>query len=127
MNAGAPDGLVVIEVCRLEAGRLQHSTLHLPPGCTVSDVLSSVLTQADFMAVKALDTLSAAQWAQAPLTAAIFGQRARTGDRLQDHDRIELLPGLQVDPKVARQRRAEHRRRQKGERRWSPDRRIESV
>jgi putative ubiquitin-RnfH superfamily antitoxin RatB of RatAB toxin-antitoxin module len=48
-------------------------------------------------------------------------------DLLHEHDRIELLPGLRVDPKIARQRRAEHRRREKGERRWAPDRRTESV
>jgi hypothetical protein len=41
---------------------------------------------------------------------------------LHDGDRIELLPPLTVDPKVARQRRAEHRRRERGERRWAPDR-----
>lgn len=127
MTAGASDDMLLIEVCQLQAGDLQRNTLHLPRGSTLGEALVKVLSGPDCMAIQALDKLSAAHWAQAPLTAAIFGQRARTTDRLQDRDRIELLPGLQVDPKVARQRRAEHRRRQKGERRWSPDRRIESV
>jgi len=127
MSSGASDDLLLIEVCRLEAGILQCESLRLQRDSTLGEAISKVLSEPDCMAIQALDDLSAAHWAQAPLTAAIFGQRARATDRLQDHDRIELLPGLQVDPKVARQRRAEHRRRQKGERRWSPDRRIESV
>ncbi|MCA3178690.1 MAG: RnfH family protein [Burkholderiales bacterium] len=52
---------------------------------------------------------------------AVHGRPAAPGDRLHDHDRVELLPALTVDPKVARARRAEHRRRQTGERRWAPD------
>jgi putative ubiquitin-RnfH superfamily antitoxin RatB of RatAB toxin-antitoxin module len=56
------------------------------------------------------------------LGVAVHGRLAAPGDGLHDHDRIELLPALTVDPKVARARRAEHRRRQTGERRWAPDR-----
>ena len=56
------------------------------------------------------------------LAIAVLGRPAAPGDALHDHDRIELLPPLTVDPKVARQRRAEHRRRLSGERRWAPDR-----
>lgn len=37
---------------------------------------------------------------------AIHGQRAALCDRLGDGDRVELLRGLQVDPKEARRRRA---------------------
>jgi putative ubiquitin-RnfH superfamily antitoxin RatB of RatAB toxin-antitoxin module len=53
---------------------------------------------------------------------AVFGRPARPDDPLHAYDRIELLPPLKVDPKVARQRRADHRRRLAGERRWAPDR-----
>jgi len=56
------------------------------------------------------------------VTVAVHGRTAAPGDVLHDDDRIELLPPLSVDPKVARQRRAEHRRRLAGERRWTPDR-----
>lgn len=126
MNGVAPAGWLTVGVCRVDEDSLRHWTLHLPPGSTVSNALAGVLSEADCRSLQALDELSAADWAQAPVTVAIFGQRARTDDVLQDHDRIELLPGLQVDPKVARQRRAEHRRRQKGERRWTPHRQIES-
>jgi putative ubiquitin-RnfH superfamily antitoxin RatB of RatAB toxin-antitoxin module len=56
------------------------------------------------------------------LSVAVFGRRCSPADRLHEGDRVELLPPLTVDPKVARQRRAEHRRRLAGERRWTPDR-----
>jgi uncharacterized protein len=56
------------------------------------------------------------------LAVAVHGRIAAPGDALHEDDRIELLPPLSVDPKVARQRRAEHRRRLSGERRWTPDR-----
>ncbi len=37
---------------------------------------------------------------------AIHGQRAALGDALRDGDRVEVLRGLQVDPKDARRMRA---------------------
>ena len=125
----APDTSVAIqvEVVCLRDGKLEHVALRLAPGSRVADALVGLLSPAELNRLQAIDELAAADWAQAELTAAIFGQRARTGDLLRAHDRIELLPGLQVDPKLARQRRAEHRRREKGERRWAPDRRPQSV
>jgi putative ubiquitin-RnfH superfamily antitoxin RatB of RatAB toxin-antitoxin module len=54
---------------------------------------------------------------------AIFGQRRRDDEPVFDHDRLEFLPPLRVDPKVARQRRADHRRRTQAHDRWAPDRR----
>lgn len=56
------------------------------------------------------------------LVVALHGRRVGPDEPLHDGDRIELLPPLTVDPKLARQRRAEHRRRERGERRWAPDR-----
>lgn len=37
---------------------------------------------------------------------AIHGQRAELTDQLHDGDRVELLRGLQADPKDARRKRA---------------------
>ncbi|MCY7355006.1 MAG: RnfH family protein [Lysobacter sp.] len=37
---------------------------------------------------------------------AIHGQRAALADQLQEGDRVELLRGLQADPKDARRKRA---------------------
>lgn len=56
------------------------------------------------------------------LALALHGRLVTQHEVLHDGDRIEVLPPLKVDPKVARQRRAEHRRRVRGERRWAPDR-----
>jgi putative ubiquitin-RnfH superfamily antitoxin RatB of RatAB toxin-antitoxin module len=93
--------------------------LALPAGATVADALAASGVAARIAAA------SVAPVGQGPLddlAVAVFGRRAGPADRLRDGDRIELLPPLTVDPKVARQRRAEHRRRVDGERRWAPDR-----
>ncbi len=44
-------------------------------------------------------------------TVAIFGRPATLDTPLQDHDRIEILRPLRVDPKVARRRRQSHKQR----------------
>lgn len=118
---------IAIAVVHLRDDQLEQTALSLPQGSRVADALAALLDTAALDELRNLDDLPAADWAQGKLTAAIFGQRARLGDLLHEHDRIELLPGLQVDPKIARQRRAEHRRREKGERRWAPDRRAKPV
>ena len=55
------------------------------------------------------DALEAAGWQlDAEFTGlAVFGQAATMATRLHDGDRIELLRGLQLDPKQARRLRAE--------------------
>ena len=63
-------------------------------------------------------------WEADSLGVACFGRRVALTDLLHDGDRIELLPRVIVDPKIARQRRADHRRRLTGERRWTPDRAV---
>jgi putative ubiquitin-RnfH superfamily antitoxin RatB of RatAB toxin-antitoxin module len=63
-------------------------------------------------------------WEGDSIGVACFGRRVALTDPLHDGDRIELLPRVIVDPKIARQRRADHRRRLAGERRWTPDRAV---
>jgi len=63
-------------------------------------------------------------WESDSLGVACFGRRVSLTDPLHEGDRIELLPRVIVDPKIARQRRADHRRRLAGERRWTPDRAL---
>jgi len=63
-------------------------------------------------------------WEADSLGVACFGRRVSLTDPLHEGDRIELLPRVIVDPKIARQRRADHRRRLAGERRWTPDRAL---
>jgi putative ubiquitin-RnfH superfamily antitoxin RatB of RatAB toxin-antitoxin module len=128
-----PEGRIRIEVCLLDADAPRIHALELDAPARVAQALQAcpdLISAAQMQALADLDEVSAAIWAQAPLTLSIFGQRARTTDVLQADDRIELLPGLRVDPKLARARRAEHRRRAQGERRWARDRaapRSESV
>lgn len=63
-------------------------------------------------------------WEGDSIGVACYGRRVALTDPLHDGDRIELLPRVIVDPKIARQRRADHRRRLAGERRWTPDRAV---
>ena len=58
------------------------------------------------------DALDAAGWALDAefLGLAVFGQVATRATALHDGDRIELLRGLQLDPKQARRLRAERAR-----------------
>jgi putative ubiquitin-RnfH superfamily antitoxin RatB of RatAB toxin-antitoxin module len=103
-------GALAVEVCRIGAEPPLRVALSLPPGSTVAQAL-----QASGLAAGVGDGPEA-------LGVAVFGRAAAPGDALHDGDRVELLPPLTVDPKIARQRRAEHRRRLSGERRWAPDR-----
>jgi putative ubiquitin-RnfH superfamily antitoxin RatB of RatAB toxin-antitoxin module len=107
--AEAP-GALAIEVCWIGVDPPLRVALTLPTGSTVAQALQAIRL-ADRIG-EPLDTLAVA----------VFGQAAAPGDPLYDGDRVELLPPLTVDPKIARQRRAEHRRRLSGERRWTPDR-----
>ncbi len=103
-------GAIAVEVCWIGADPPLRVALSMPPGSTVARAL-----EASGLAARIGSGLDA-------LGIAVFGQSADPGDALHDGDRVELLPPLTVDPKVARQRRAEHRRRASGERRWTPDR-----
>jgi hypothetical protein len=93
--------------------------LELPPGTTVAGAIdaSGIVAR-----IAASGRVPAGRGPLGDLGIAVHGRLAAPQDPLHDHDRIELLPPLTVDPKVARQRRAEHRRRMTGERRWAPDR-----
>jgi putative ubiquitin-RnfH superfamily antitoxin RatB of RatAB toxin-antitoxin module len=93
--------------------------LELAPGATVGEALRA---GGAAERIAALRPPCAGEGALDGLAIAVLGRLAGLEERLADGDRIELLPPLTVDPKVARQRRAEHRRRASGERRWAPDR-----
>lgn len=60
------------------------------------------------------EALAAAGWRCEPpfVGVAIFGQLADARSQLHEGDRIELLRPLEIDPKVARRRRAQARRQQ---------------
>ena len=130
MDERAPAGLISIELVWLAPQGLDRRSLRVPDGSTLLDALrvSGLPAQLGFTegSESELEATAATRLSAQPWVLAVHGQRVGLSERLHDHDRIELLPPLLVDPKIARQRRAEHRRRQKGERRWSPDRAIET-
>ncbi len=73
---------------------LRQAVLQLPEGSTVTD------------AVKASGLIAGlAPEAQDALVTAIWGKPKDPTTLLRAHDRVELLRGLQVDPKEARRQR----------------------
>lgn len=93
-----------IELAWVDAGgRVVVRPLALPAGATLGDALAAI----DLPALR--EGLTAGR-----LVAAVFGELEPPTAPLFPGDRVELLEGLRVDPKVARRRRAEVRQAQKG-------------
>ena len=81
-----------VEIVRAWPRRHESRSLLLPDGATVGDALA------------------ASGWNDADCAGvAVFGLRAAPGQLLADGDRVEVLRGLQADPKDARRRRAANR------------------
>jgi hypothetical protein len=112
-------GALAIEVVWIGVEPPLRLALEVAPGTTVAGALEASGIAAR---IAASGRAPAGRGPLDGLEVAVHGRPAGPHDPLHDHDRIELLPPLTVDPKVARQRRAEHRRRVSGERRWAPDR-----
>lgn len=115
---------LAVEVVWIGATPPMRVAFAVPAGTTVAEALASCDVAARIAAhpdappgARPLDGLAVA----------LHGRLVPPGEVLHDGDRIELLPPLTVDPKVARQRRADHRRRERGERRWAPDREHEPA
>ena len=109
---GQPPPAIPVEVIWVEAdGSIGRRALGLPAGSRVADALAAL--RADERGAVLLDRL-----ARGELQAAIFGQRCEPGEVLASGDRIELVAGLSVDPKVARRRRVEKRRALEPRSRW---------
>ncbi len=113
------EGTLPIELVWIGVEPPLRLTLRVPAGTTVAQALALSGIAAT---VAASGRVPAGEGPLDGLGVAVHGRAAGPHDRLHEHDRIELLPPLTVDPKVARQRRADHRRRLAGERRWTPDR-----
>lgn len=126
--ADAHQAQLRIEICRIGIDPPERLHLTMPAGSSVRMALreSRMLEQLR-VTEESLESDSAATLATQAWSVAIYGRRSRLDDTLHDHDRIELLPPVVVDPKVARQRRAAHRRLHKGERRWAPHRALPAL
>lgn len=108
-----------VEVVWIGTSPPTRLSVRVPAGTTVAGALVASGLQAR-IAADADAVPGAPPWGG--LAMALHGRLVTPDEVLHEGDRIELLPPLTVDPKVARQRRAEHRRRARGERRWAPDR-----
>jgi len=98
MRSSEPE--LTVELAWVDAGgRVVVRPLALPAGATLGDALAEI----DAPALR--EALTAGR-----LVAAVFGEAKPPSATLFPGDRIELLEGLRVDPKVARRRRAEVRR-----------------
>lgn len=86
-----------------EGEAIERRELVLAAGATLADALAALRAEPGAEAVVA--ALAAGR-----LRAAIFGEHRDGAACLHAGDRIELLAGLQVDPKTARRRRAGKRR-----------------
>jgi putative ubiquitin-RnfH superfamily antitoxin RatB of RatAB toxin-antitoxin module len=126
-TGGAGSTLNII-VCRIEGAQIDQCALQLSEGATVGDALAA----SGFLPSLGIDLAqltadAAARRVDGRWAVAVYGRRVGLGEPLFDHDRVELLAPVVVDPKVARQRRAEHRRQERGERRWARDRAVGPV
>ena len=86
-----------IEVCVGEAPRqVRLVPLDVPVGTTVRDAItaSGVMDQVPGLTLQAI--------AEGVWSVGVWGRKERPGHVLRDRDRIELVRGLQVDPKEAR-------------------------
>lgn len=81
------------------SGDVRRAALQLQPGASLGDALAAIESPALREALVA-----------GRLVAAVFGELKSPAELLFDGDRIELLEGLQIDPKEARMRRVAVRR-----------------
>ena len=117
-----PSAALPIEVVWIGVAPPLRVAREVPRGTTVAGALAASGIVARIVASGGVP---AGQGPLDGLAIAVLGRVVAPDELVREHDRIELLPPLTVDPKVARQRRAEHARRLKGERRWAPDRERE--
>ncbi|MCO5108783.1 MAG: RnfH family protein [Burkholderiaceae bacterium] len=104
-----------IEIVWVEAdGSIGRRTLALSTGSRVADAFAAL--RADEAIAILLERL-----ARGELQAAVYGERCDPSAPLHPGDRIELLAGLSVDPKVARRRRVEKRRALEPRSKWRRD------
>ncbi len=101
------ENLISIELAYATPERQWLETLLLARGSTVADALDKSDV---FNVFPHLD--------KSTLTLGIFSKRVELTTLLQAGDRLEIYRPLQVDPKVARKRRAEKKRAQT-DKRWT--------
>ena len=86
--------LAVTVVYSPQAREVHERQLSLPSGCTALQALHASGLLQQFPAL-----------AGSELQVGIWGRKARPGQLLREHDRVEIYRALAVDPKVARRKR----------------------
>lgn len=113
-GTGAP-AAIEVELVWVDADQaVVRRLVELPQGSRVADALTAL--HAGEGAAAVIERL-----ARGELQPAIYGERCEPGALLHAGDRIELLAGLSVDPKVARRRRVEKRRALDPRSKWRGD------
>ncbi|HPU53903.1 MAG TPA: RnfH family protein [Burkholderiaceae bacterium] len=102
-------GSIEIAIAWVAQGKVCSCELQVPQGCTLGQAVTRAC-ELGLLPAEALEQTSAA----------VFGRARKPDHRLYDGDRIELPGPLQVDPKVARERRVAHRRAAEPRSRWRP-------
>lgn len=101
--------MISVEIIWVQADALRQHRLRVPAGSRLGEVLEAAIAAAtlpgDVLTDRAI---------------AVFGRLRGPEHPLVDGDRIELTGPLQVDPKVARERRVAHRRAALPRSRWRP-------
>ncbi len=107
--ASAEAATLTIHVVASPAARQTVSvTLNLPAGATVSDAIVHSGLLRDHPLLRDLAAApSGLTGVIGALSVAVWGRAAAPDRRLDDGDRVEIVRGLQVDPKEARRLRYE--------------------
>jgi len=108
-----PEQALTIELARVVEGGVRLDRLAVPAGTTLERALG-IAVATGLVGSAEIEALAVG----------VFGLRKPPDYRLHPGDRIELTAGLQVDPKIARQRRVAKRRAALPRDKWAPDRRV---
>ncbi len=94
---GAAPACIHVEVAVGSAPReVRLVRLSLPSGSTVRDALRASGLMAEVAGLTE-DALAAGEW-----SVGVWGRKERPGHMLRERDRVEVVRGLNVDPKEAR-------------------------
>ena len=87
--------LLQIQIVYAQPNQFWQQSMQLPVGATVKQALEKLDNNLFPVSMQICDT-----------QIAVFGQRVKLNELLHDHDRIEILKPLLLDPKDIRRQRA---------------------
>ncbi|HEY5635138.1 MAG TPA: RnfH family protein [Burkholderiaceae bacterium] len=105
----AEESTIGVSIAWVSEGAVRVEPIRLAAGATIAQALA-IAVRAGYLE------------SPDPGAVAVFGSLRPPGYLLREGDRIEITAALQVDPKVARRRRADSRRGRGGQRGNAPAR-----